>query len=145
MCDVYCCFHVLHVVSGIDTYSMKIITPGAAEGKDKYWNGEDVMKQAQEHLEGLLKFHPEVAACDIYDNSSGHGCMAKDALNIDKLNISPGMNRKTDVIIRDGFYTVQGALKVQSFFFRVGDTLKVTIKMGAVLKKVIYMSNYFYN
>ena len=95
------------------------------------------MNQAQEHLEYLHKHHPEVAACDIFDNSAGHGCMAKDALNIDKLNISPGMNRKTDVIIRDGYYIVNGTKIVHNLFFKVGDILKVAIKMGAALKKVI--------
>ena len=116
---------------------MKIITPGAADGKDDYWNGENTMAQAKEHLEFLHEFHPEVAACDIYDNSSGHSCMAKDALNIDKLNMSPGMNRKTDVIIRDGYYMDNGTKITQHFFFKVGDTLRVAIKMGAALKKVI--------
>ena len=40
------------------------------------------------------------AAIDIYDNSSGHNCMAKDALNVDKLNI--GVGGKNKVTIRDG-------------------------------------------
>lgn len=122
---------------------MKIITPGAADGKDAFWNGENTMDQAQAHLEFLHEFHPEVAACDTYDNSSGHGCMAKDALNIDKLNISPGMNRKTDVLIRDGYYTIDGTKIVQNFFFKVGDTLRVSIKMGGALKKVIIACNLF--
>jgi hypothetical protein len=131
------------VLSGIETHSMKIITPGAAEGKDDFWNGENTMDQAKEHLEFLHEFHPEVAACDIYDNSSGHGCMAKDALNIDKLNISPGMNRKTDVLIRDGYYTIDETKIVQNLFFEIGDTLRVVIKIGAALKKVIIASYLF--
>ncbi len=51
------------------------------------------------------------AALDIYDNSSGHNCMAIDALNSEKLNI--GVGGKNQVIIRQGYYVKDGALKRQ--------------------------------
>ena len=50
------------------------------------------------------------AALDIYDNSSGHNCMAIDALNSEKLNI--GVGGKKQVIIRQGYYVKDGALSV---------------------------------
>ena len=58
---------------------------------------------------------------DIYDNSSGHNCMEKDALNIEKLNF--GVGGKIKVIIRPGHYMKDGALVQQSMYFEAGDTL----------------------
>jgi len=45
---------------------------------------------------------PDKDALDIYDNSSGHNCMAKDALSVSKLNI--GIGGKNPVTTRDGYY-----------------------------------------
>ena len=73
------------------------------------------------------------AALDIYDNSSGHNCMAKDALNSDKLNI--GVGGKNKVIIRPGHYTKDGALVHQSMYFEAGDTLHVEVKRGTKINK----------
>ena len=62
--------------------------------KDPWWDGEQTQEQAKRHLLEVDAWIAETggnkAALDIYDNSSGHNFMAKDALNIEKLNIGVG-------------------------------------------------------
>jgi hypothetical protein len=62
------------------------------------------------HLREFDIIFPDKDALDIYDNSSGHNCMARDALNVSKLNL--GVGRKNPVIIRNGYY-LQDGQKVQ--------------------------------
>lgn len=72
--------------------SKRVIEPGKGK-KDAWWGGEDTMKQALAHLEEALelqriKGYP-IRLYDVYDNSSGHNCMAADALNAGELNLLP--------------------------------------------------------
>jgi hypothetical protein len=59
--------------------------------------------------------------------------MAIDALNSEKLNI--GVGGKNQVIIRQGYYVKDGALKRQSMYFETGDTLHVEVKRGTAFNK----------
>ena len=59
--------------------------------------------------------------------------MAKDALNIEKLNI--GVCGKNKVIIRPGHYMKDGALVQQSMYFGAGKTLYVEVKRGTAINK----------
>ena len=52
--------------------------------------------------------------------------MAKDALNVDKLNI--GVGGKNKVTIRDGYYLDNGIRVKQSMYFKAGDTLHMEVK-----------------
>jgi hypothetical protein len=82
---------------GMCTESMKIITPGSQEGKDRYWNSEDVLNQARNHLHHGLQKHPNDDFVLIYDNSTSHNCDCKNALKVSKLNKFPGHCRKDKV------------------------------------------------
>jgi hypothetical protein len=127
-----------NVFIGIDFISLKMITPGAAPGKDDYWGGADTMKQAKEHLEGLHEHYPDWVTTDVYDNSTGHNCMAPDALVVDKLNLNPGYCRKEELVIRDGYYCRECSpdeVIKQDMRFQPGDTLHVTVQKGAKLTK----------
>jgi hypothetical protein len=115
-----------------------MITPGAAAGKDAWWNGENTMKQAMEHLEAMCRRFPDVVTCDVYDNSTGHGCMAKDALSTDKINLKPGYARKGQFCCRPGYHKdhATGARTYQSMKFKAGDILAIDIKKDAKLSNV---------
>ena len=80
--------------TGIDQHSIKYITFGTGPGKDNYWGGADTMKQAQKHLEGLHIKDKLIVTTDVFDNSTGHNCLAPDALEVDKLNLGPGYSRR---------------------------------------------------
>jgi len=115
--------------------NISFITPG--KDKDPWWDGEQSQEQAKKHLLEVDAWSTETggnkAALDIYDNSSGHNCMAIDELNSDKLNI--GVGGKNRVIIRPGHYMKDGALVQQSMYFEAGDTLHVEVKRGTKINK----------
>ena len=115
--------------------SLTFITTG--KDKDPWWDGEQTKEQAKRHLLEVDAWIAETggnkAALDIYDNSSGHNCMARDALNSEKLNIGVGCKNK--VIIRPGNFVKDGALVQQSMYFKAGDTLYVEVKRGTTINK----------
>lgn len=99
------------------------------EGKDDYWDGEDLMKQVPIHLQAFFDRHKHTAdAIDIYDNSSGHGCLPCNALVVTgKVNKFCGFARKNPLRIRDTYYIKANDPNQQpieqSFYFCVGDTI----------------------
>ena len=119
MVAAFCCANI-----GLWTGSMKLITPGM--NRDAWWDGEQTQEQAKAHLLEFDIMFPDKDALDIYDNSSGHNCMAKDALSVSKLNI--GIGGKNAVNIRNGYYLQDGNEVQQSMFFKVGDFLHNKVK-----------------
>jgi hypothetical protein len=118
------CNKISHI-TGMFQLSKRVIKPGAKEGKDNYWNGEDTMKQAAVHL-GELPLN--VQTVDVYDNSTGHGCMPADGLDIAKINRGVGYARKKPLNIRKGFYKNEAGEKVQqSMVFEESDVLLVDV------------------
>ncbi|KAJ1428593.1 hypothetical protein B484DRAFT_393894 [Ochromonadaceae sp. CCMP2298] len=108
--------------------SLQFINPG--KNKDGWWDGEDTQRQAAVHL---LEFDVLFAGCicvDVYDNFSGHNCLAKDALLVEKLNKDSGGAGKTLLVMRDGSYLQDGSLVLQSFFLKAGDTLHSAFSAG---------------
>jgi hypothetical protein len=88
---------------GLWTESLKVIGPW--KNKDDWWDGDQTQMQAAEHLlEFDRRFNTGggvVAVCvDVYDNSSGHNCKAKDGLDVGKLNLGPGGAADKALIIR---------------------------------------------
>lgn len=118
---------------------MEIITPGTKEGKDDYWDIEDTMAQAERHLKAMYDLHDgrgePVQVVDIYDNSTNHGGLPKNALVVrDKINKFCGYARKVPLEIKDGWF-MSDAVKVdQSMRFKVGDIILDPIKNGKVVK-----------
>jgi len=78
---------------------------------------------------------PVVVCVDVYDNSSGHNCKAKDGLDVGKLNLSPGGAAKEALVIRDGTYLcpLRGRVS-QPMFFSVGEVLLVEVKTGQKIR-----------
>jgi hypothetical protein len=130
---------------GIFWKSQKMIQPGAAEAKDKFWGGDDTMKQALEHLEEVREMNKLYVANDVYDNSNCHNCMAKDALLVDKLNKGAGHCRKHALNIRDGYYMKDDERVAQSMFFCCDDILNIDINKDAKLAKVLLLASYYTN
>jgi transposase len=104
---------------GLWTESKRIIEPGIAENKDDYWGGEDTFAQAGDHLlEFDRRYHNSEVCVDVYDNSSGHNCKAKDGLDVGKMNVNPGGAAKEALIIHNGTYLgADGAYVEQPMFF----------------------------
>lgn len=141
---------------------MRIVKPGVGENKDAYWNGENTMEQCKVHLASTFdKYkHDIIDIADVYDNSSNHGCLPKDALVVNgKINKYCGYCRKDPLLIREGWYNVaktttstaatananddhdnDGAdeeeiMTVKQFLtFKVEDTVLEPIKAGHKLK-----------
>jgi hypothetical protein len=114
---------------GVWRESLRTINPG--ENKDGWWVGDDTQAQATAHLLEFDLLFPGCVCVDIYDNSSGHDCRAKDALDISKLNLGVGGDGKEVLMMRGGLYLdSSGAPQQQSFFFAAGDVLHVPVKAG---------------
>ena len=67
----------------------RVVTyPG--KGHDKWWDGEQLLKQTKEAIEIFNYLFPNCIGLWIFDCSSAHEAFAKDALNINKMNVKPG-------------------------------------------------------
>jgi hypothetical protein len=129
MVAAFCCAEI-----GVWKDSMRMITPGAAESKDDWWNGEDTQKQAKDHLEEFDARFPGCRSIDVYDNSTGHNCKAVDSLDINEttLNLRPGGKNRLNM--RNGYYIgVDGVEVSQPMHFVAGETLRMQIKVGRQL------------
>jgi hypothetical protein len=79
--------------SGVVVFVEKLqkFVTAVSQCKDPWWDGEQTQDQAKRHLlevdAWIATTGRNYAALDIYDNSSGHNCMAIDALNSEKLSI----------------------------------------------------------
>ncbi|KZS92070.1 hypothetical protein SISNIDRAFT_442933 [Sistotremastrum niveocremeum HHB9708] len=71
-------------------YARKVIMPGNKESDDDYWNMDQMIDQMKTVLRMFDKLHPNKQAVFIFDNSSAHNSLAKDALTVTKMNIGPG-------------------------------------------------------
>jgi len=97
-------------------------------GKDNYWTCAMMNALAEKQLQTFTRLYPGERMCGLYDHSMNHKGMATDALVVSKLN--KGAGGKTKLPMRDSSYMVASAVDgepatevVQSFFFKVGDTL----------------------
>jgi hypothetical protein len=115
----YCCSEM-----GLWRESLQFINPG--KNKDGWWDGEDTQAQAQVHLDEFDRARPGCICCDIYDNSSGHNCKAKDGLDVSALNL--GVGGKNKFIMRNGAHLGEE----QSMFFCVGDKLLLPLTADSV-------------
>jgi hypothetical protein len=81
-------------------------------------------------LEFKSLFGDSKKCLNIYDWSSGHSCLPKDALHISKINRGPGCNRKEKLIIRNNWFIRTGNLNAQSMHFQSNDVLYINIAKG---------------
>jgi transposase len=126
--------------------------------KDGYFNGKMFLEQIRVRLNNVLlpRYSTHHGHVDCFDNSSGHGFFADDALLVSKLNKLPGWCREEPALIRDGWFLqrLNGSqndhiasqdeantfrnrkgdlppsgwkLQAQHMFFRVGDIVHVHI------------------
>jgi hypothetical protein len=120
---------------GICRDSLKMIDVG--KEYDGYWTNTHVLQQIPIHLAAHDRDFPGTVARDTYDNSSGHGCFAKDALRVEKMNIYPGGPTKKDEW-RQGWY-MNGNEKInQNMYFKPGDILLV----NCMIEKQHFQANY---
>jgi hypothetical protein len=76
--------------------SLQFINPG--KNKDGWWDGEATQRQAAIHLMEFDRERPGCRCADVFDNSSGHNCRARDALDVEKMN--KGVGGKNEIIMR---------------------------------------------
>jgi hypothetical protein len=101
--------------------SLQFINPG--KNKDGWWDGEATQKQCGVHLLEFDRERPGCVCADVYDNSSGHNCRARDALDVEKMN--KGVGGKNAIIMRDTSYLRDGWGELrQSMILEVGDVLR---------------------
>lgn len=74
--------------------------------KDGYFNGKMFLQQIRVRLDNVLlpRYGTHHGHVDCFDNSSGHGFFADDALLVSKLNKLPGWCREEPALIRDGWF-----------------------------------------
>ena len=73
----------------IPTEARKYLKPGKNE--DGWWTAEHLLDQVLNYAIPIFEIiHPNSIAIFAFDNSTNHGAMAKDALNVSKMNVNPG-------------------------------------------------------
>ncbi|PVF96678.1 hypothetical protein CPB86DRAFT_827048 [Serendipita vermifera] len=70
--------------------SSKLIFPSDQPGGDSYWNSEKMAEQVQETIKLGEYLLPGKTLVFVFDNSSAHGQMAPDALNVKRMTLLPG-------------------------------------------------------
>lgn len=110
---------------GIWPGSIAMMVPG--KNNDGYWNSELMYKQAKLHLDEFEDTFPDFDCVVVYDNSTGHNCQPKEALDIAKLNKFPG--GKNIKVMRKGRFIRKNIAVSQSMYFKVGDILYCSIKI----------------
>ena len=75
-------------------YSLKIGKANATiHNPSGYWIADDVVGQTNAAVSIFEASHPNCQGVWIFDNSTGHGAYAHDALLVSRMNISPGGKR----------------------------------------------------
>ncbi|KAJ7495705.1 hypothetical protein B0H11DRAFT_1716700 [Mycena galericulata] len=72
------------------TDSTTIIYPDNKAGGDAYWNLEQMIAQLVKAIRIARYLFPTAVIHWVFDNSSAHGSLAKDALTATKMNVNPG-------------------------------------------------------
>ncbi|KAJ8462477.1 hypothetical protein ONZ51_g10884 [Trametes cubensis] len=72
------------------TDSRVTIYPSSRKSGDDYWNMEQMIEQLQNTIPIAHRLYPNAVIHWIFDNSSCHGSLAKDALTATKMNVNPG-------------------------------------------------------
>ena len=74
------------------------------ESKEGYWTSDKFMKQMKMAVKIAEVKYPKSDGWRhawIFDHSSCHGAMAKDSLDVSKMNVGPGGKQR---VMRDGFW-----------------------------------------
>ena len=74
--------------NGKEIWAREIIFPG--KNHDGYWTAEDMAAQFRKAIAIHKRNHPNRIGLWAFDNSSNHNCVAKDALVVSRMNLSPG-------------------------------------------------------
>ena len=72
----------LYFDSDDEICSFTSIEPGSAEGKDGWWDANDVDNQLAEVIPIFEWLHPNAEALFVFDNSTGHSARPEDALHV---------------------------------------------------------------
>ncbi|KAJ7648975.1 hypothetical protein DFH06DRAFT_996741 [Mycena polygramma] len=72
------------------TKSTTTIYPDNKAGGDAYWNMEQMIAQMVKAILIARRMFPNAIIHWVFDNSSAHGSLAKDALTTTKMNVKPG-------------------------------------------------------
>ncbi|KAJ7337389.1 hypothetical protein DFH08DRAFT_1014352 [Mycena albidolilacea] len=72
------------------TDSTTVIYPDNKPGGDAYWNMEQMIAQLIKAILIARRMFPKAIIHWVFDNSSAHGSLAKDALTASKMNVNPG-------------------------------------------------------
>ncbi|KAJ7182123.1 hypothetical protein C8R46DRAFT_985245 [Mycena filopes] len=72
------------------TDSTTVIYPDNKAGGDAYWNMEQMIAQMARAIIIARRLFPNAIIHWVFDNSSAHGSLAKDALTATKMNVGPG-------------------------------------------------------
>jgi len=84
----------------------EIINPG--KNYDGYWTAEDMARQFKKAIAIHKRNHPNRIGLWAFDNSSNHNCVAKDALVVNRMNLSSGGKQAAmrDTIVDGIHYTM---------------------------------------
>ncbi|KAH8916594.1 hypothetical protein BT69DRAFT_1228244 [Atractiella rhizophila] len=70
-----------------------------------YWDAEKLIEQVEKKFIPVFeRLHPGQTALVVFDDSTGHGAMASDALNAKNMNLGPGGKP----VMRDGWWSKDG-------------------------------------
>ncbi|KAF7342874.1 DDE family endonuclease [Mycena sanguinolenta] len=72
------------------TDSTTVIYPDNKAGGDAYWNMQQMIEQLIKAILIARRLFPKAIIHWVFDNSSAHGSLAKDALTATKMNVNPG-------------------------------------------------------
>ena len=87
------------------------------------------LAQVPKFLEEFDRTLPGVSCLTIYDNSSNHGCDAKDALRCPKDGFNRNAGGKNPPCMRGGFYhSIDCSIVQQSMYFKNGDVILYQIE-----------------
>ncbi|KAJ7489777.1 hypothetical protein B0H11DRAFT_1720118 [Mycena galericulata] len=72
------------------TKSTTVIYPDNKPGGDAFWNMEQMIAQLAKAILIARRMFPNAIIHWVFDNSSAHGSLAKNALTVTKMNVNPG-------------------------------------------------------
>jgi hypothetical protein len=109
----------------------EIFYPG--KGHDGYWTNVDLVNQLKaKAIKAFDYLHPTCKAIFAFDNSSNHGSMAPDALNVRVMNLNDG--GKNVPIMRSGFY---GLNQTPQAMHKIGRVSGVLTKIPLGIKTIL--------